>query len=81
MTRPIYQVDRDMAEAAIRRAYEQGREHEEEDTRAMVHALALAFKEEHPDATVAEFASSVLQNLLRRVHEKKHEGKCLGSRR
>lgn len=81
MTRPIYQVDRAMAEAAIKRSYEQGRSHERKDTKAMVEALALEFKDKRPDATVEDFAKAVLARLLRGLHQTRHEGECLGSRK
>jgi len=81
MTRPIYQVDRAMAEAAIKRSYEQGREHEREDTKGLVEELAQAFKGSQRGATAEDFAKAVLYFLMRGLHEKKHEGECLGSPR
>lgn len=81
MTRPIYTIDRDMAEEAIKRAYKQGREDSDADARDMVHKLALEFREKSPNASVAEFAASVVVNLLRGAHRTRHEGECLGSPR
>lgn len=80
VTRPIYQIDRAMAEAAIRRSYEQGRSHERKDAKAMVEALALEFSK-RPNATAEEFAKTVLHALRRGSHQTRHEGECLGSRR
>lgn len=80
MNRPIYQVDRAMAEAAIKRSYEQGRSHERKDVKATVEALALEFAK-RPDATAEDFAKAVLAILLRGSHRTRHEGECLGSPR
>jgi hypothetical protein len=81
MTRLIHTIDRDMAEEAIKRAYERGREDSDTDAREMVHKLALEFREMSPDASVAAFAASVVINLLRGAHRTRHEGECLGSPR
>jgi hypothetical protein len=80
MTRPISTIDRTMAEEAIKRAYEQGREHERKDVKATVEALALEFAK-RPNATAEEFAKAVLYFLTHGSHRTRHEGECLGSPR
>jgi hypothetical protein len=80
VTRLISTIDRDMAEEAIKRAYEQGREDEFESTRLLIAMLAREYKGK-PEATVAEFAKHVRMSLICREHRKQRKSECLGSPR